>query len=235
MGFLIPLKHRSSVFQLPSHHCRQKDSIRVIASMGRTRNVNMKTRSPKLQFVALAVGGGALMTIVGVSLYRKSVYPHGHRPAALLSMYLDLRNYAADHDGNFPVSAKGGLDALQQLYPQYAAGIELAGISGDGEATVAALSHGAPLDPSLTSWVYAQGLRVDDEPDLALLWESKGGLYPNGRRNEFGGHAVVLVGSDITNVPSVNWDEYLKQQEQRRNAVLSKRAPRTNVPPSAAH
>ena len=196
---------------------------------------NMKTLSPKLQFVALAVGGGALMTIVGVSLYRKSVYPHGHRPAALLSMYLDLRNYAADHDGNFPVSAKGGLDALQQLYPQYAAGIELAGISGDGEATVAALSHGSPLDPSLTSWVYAQGLRVDDEPDLALLWESKGGLYPNGRRNEFGGHAVVLVGSDITNVPAVNWDEYLKQQEQRRNAVLSKRAPRTTVPPSAAH
>jgi hypothetical protein len=67
------------------------------------------------------------------------------------------------------------------------------------------------------------------------LWESKGGLYPNGRRNEFGGHAVVLVSSDITNVPAVDWDEYLKQQEQRRNAVQSKRATRTTVPPSAAH
>ena len=202
---------------------------------GMSRDDDMKTLSPKLQVVALAVVAGALMTIVGVSLYRKSVYPHGHHPAALLSMYLDLRNYAADHDGNFPVSTKGGLDALQQLYPQYAAGIELAGISGDGDATVAALSHGSPLNPSLTSWVYAQGLRVDDDPDLALLWESKGGLSPNGRRNEFGGHAVVLVSSDITNVPAVDWDEYLKQQEQRRNAVLSKRAARTNAPPSAAH
>lgn len=203
--------------------------------MGRPTIGNMKTLSPKPQIVARAVFGGALLTVIGVFLYQKSVYPHGHRAAALLSMYLDLRNYAADHDGNFPVSAKGGLDALQQLYPQYAAGIELAGISGDGEATVAALSHGSPLDPSLTSWVYAQGLRVDDDPDLTLLWESKGGLYPNGRRNEFGGHAVVLVGSDITNVPAVDWDNYLKQQEQRRDAVLSKRAPRTNVPPSAAH
>jgi hypothetical protein len=67
------------------------------------------------------------------------------------------------------------------------------------------------------------------------LWESKGGLSPSGRRNEFGGHAVVLVSSDITNVPAVDWDEYLKQQEQRRNVVLSKRAARTNAPPSAAH
>jgi len=195
----------------------------------------MKTLLPKLQVVALAVVAGGVMTVVGVSLYRKSVYPHGHRPAALLSMYMDLRNYAAEHDGNFPVSTKGGLDALQQLYPQYATGIELAGISGDGEATVAALSHGSPLDPSLTSWVYAQGLRVDDDPDLALLWESKGGLSPNGRRNEFGGHAVVLVGSDITNVPAMDWDNYLKEQEQRRNAVQSKRAARTTAPPSGAH
>lgn len=59
--------------------------------------------------------------------------------------------------------------------------------------------------------------------------------YDERGQNGFGGHAVVLVGSEVTNVTVVEWDEYLKQQEQRRNAVLSKRAPRTNVPPSAAH
>lgn len=195
----------------------------------------MKTFSSNLRILALAVVAGAVLAVVGVSLYRKSDYPQGHRPAALLSMYLDLRNYAADHDGNFPVSEKGGLDALQQLYPQYAAAVELAGISGDVEATAAALKRGSALNPSLTSWVYAQGLRIDDEPDLALLWESKGGLYPDGRRNEFGGHAVVLVGSDITNVPAMDWDNYLKQQEQRRNLAQSKRTAQTHAPPSAAH
>jgi hypothetical protein len=45
----------------------------------------------------------------------------------------------------------------------------------------------------------------------------------------------VLVGSEVTNAPAVDWDEYLKEQEQRRNAVLSKRAARTNAPPSASH
>jgi hypothetical protein len=45
----------------------------------------------------------------------------------------------------------------------------------------------------------------------------------------------VLVGSDITHVPAMDWDEYLKQQEQRRNAVQSNRAARTSAPPSAAH
>lgn len=59
--------------------------------------------------------------------------------------------------------------------------------------------------------------------------------YDERGQNGFGGHAVVLVGSEVTNVTVVEWDEYLKQQEQRRNAVLSKRATRTNVPPSAAH
>jgi hypothetical protein len=45
----------------------------------------------------------------------------------------------------------------------------------------------------------------------------------------------VLVGSEVTNAPAVDWDEYLKEQEQRRDAVLSKRAPRTKLPQSAAH
>jgi hypothetical protein len=45
----------------------------------------------------------------------------------------------------------------------------------------------------------------------------------------------VLVGSEVTNDPAVDWDEYLKEQEHRRDAVLSKRAPRTTVPLSAAH
>ena len=59
--------------------------------------------------------------------------------------------------------------------------------------------------------------------------------YDERGQNGFGGHAVVLVGSEVTNVPAVDWDEYLKQQEQRRNAVQSKRAPRTTLPPSAPH
>jgi hypothetical protein len=45
----------------------------------------------------------------------------------------------------------------------------------------------------------------------------------------------VLVGSEVTNAPAADWDEYLKEQEQRRNAVQSKRAARTNAPPSASH
>ena len=59
--------------------------------------------------------------------------------------------------------------------------------------------------------------------------------YDERGQNGFGGHAVVLVGSKVTNDPAVNWDEYLKQQDQRRDAVLSNRAPRTTVPLSAAH
>jgi hypothetical protein len=150
-------------------------------------------------------------------------------------MYFALLNYASDHDGWFPNSAKGPLDALQKLYPEYApSGIELSGISGNIDATVAALRNNTPLDQSLTSWVYMQGFRKDDDPNLAVLWELRGGLYPDGRRNSLGGHAVLLIGGDITNVPAADWESFMKQQEQLRTAVQTKRAAGTNAPLQAA-
>lgn len=113
--------------------------------------------------------------------------------------------------------------------------VKLSGRQGFRGERIAALRQGTPLDPSLTSWVSSQVLKADDEPDLALLWESKGGLYPNGRRNGFGGHSVVLVGSDITNVLAMDKDNYLKQQEQQPKMAQAQRAARTKTPPSAAN
>jgi hypothetical protein len=185
----------------------------------------------KLLLVALLVVAGC----AAVVLYRKVTFPYGHRAAVLRSMYFALLNYASEHDGRFPTSEKGNYDALQKLYPEYApSGIELAGISGNVDAVVAALRNKAPLDQSLTSWVYMQGFTKDDDAGLAVLWESREGLYPNGKRNSFGGHAVLLIGGDITNVPAADWESFLKQQEQLRNAVQIKRAAGTNAPSQPA-
>src|SRR6266571_9330734 len=181
----------------------------------------------KLLFVALLV----VACCVAAVLYRKVAYPYGHRAAVLRSMYFALLNYASDHDGSFPNSEKGNYDALQKLYPEYApSGIELAGVSGNADAAVTALRNNTPLDQSLTSWVYVQGLKKDDDPNLAVLWESKRGLYPNGKRNSFGGHAVLLISGNITNVPAADWESFLKHQEKLRNAVQTKRAAGTNAP-----
>ena len=139
-------------------------------------------------------------------------------------MHSALLAYASEHYGNFPDSNKGSYDALQKLYPEFsAAGIELAGISGDTEAVVAALSRQTSLNQSLTSWVYLQGFKNDDDPNIAILWESRGGLYPNGRRNFFGGHAVLFIGGVITNIPAADWENFMKQQEKLRSAAQAHR------------
>lgn len=179
----------------------------------------------KLLFVALLVAACCLVVL----LYGKVAYPYGHRGALLRSMYFALLNYASDHDGHFPSSEKGSYDALQRLYPQYTpSGVELAGISGNINAVVVALRNKTPLNQSLTSWVYVQGFKKDDDPNIAILWESQAGLYPNGKRNSFGGRAVLLIGGDITNVPASDWGDFLKQQEQLRKAVQSRPAAKTN-------
>ena len=176
--------------------------------------------------VLLAVAG-----CIAVVLYQRVEYPYGHRAAVLRSMYFALLNYASDHGGSFPSSEKGNYDALQKLFPDYTpSGIELAGISGNADAAVAALRNNTPLDQSLTSWVYVQGLKEEDDPNLAVLWELRSGLYPNGKRNSFGGHAVLLVSGDITNVPATDWEGFVKQQEQLRR----KQAAGTNTSPGAA-
>ena len=132
----------------------------------------------KLLLVALLVVAGC----AAVVLYRKVTFPYGHRAAVLRSMYFALLNYASEHDGRFPTSEKGNYDALQKLYPEYApSGIELAGISGNVDAVVAALRNKAPLDQSLTSWVYMQGFTKDDDAaDLVHKFQ------------EFGAEAVVM-------------------------------------------
>lgn len=146
------------------------------------------------------------------------MYPHGRRPCTLRCMHSALLAYAADNLGNFPESSKDDYDALSKLYPEYApSGIELAGISGNVEATVDALQNKRSLDSSATSWVYFQGFNKNDDPRIAILWESKAGLYPNGQRNFFGGHAVVFISGDITNIAAVQWNDFVKDQAKLRN------------------
>lgn len=177
----------------------------------------------RLKSRSIIIGLLLVVCCVVTVIHQKINYPFGDRAAVLRSMYFALLNYAYDHDGHFPSSPKGDFDALQKLYPEYApSGYELAGISGNIEATVAALREKRPLNSSITSWRYWQGFTRDDDPNLAILWESRGGLYANGKRNYFGGHAVLLISGDITNVRASDWMEFVKRQEQLRKTAAMK-------------
>jgi hypothetical protein len=175
----------------------------------------------------------ALLALISIGLcceiafaYHRYMYQFGYRTCTLRCVQSALLVYAGEHQGNFPYSEKGPYDAIRKLYPEYTpTGIELAGVSGNVENVVRVLRENLPFDQSATSWVYVQGLRQDDNTDLAILWESKGGLYANGKRSPSGSHAVLLLGGDVTNVSSVDWAKFLSDQAILQKAAFLKHKP----------
>lgn len=142
------------------------------------------------------------------------------RTPFVLLLYSDLWNYADGHNGWFPQSKRGPYAALQELYPRYCSGQELAGLSGNVHATVECLKKGEPLTSNLTSWVYIQGLKDTDDPKLAIFWEARGGIYANGERDPSGGHCVMLLSGEAGQISGADWTNFLEQQERLRKAAI---------------
>jgi hypothetical protein len=135
-------------------------------------------------------------------------------------MHISLLNYAHEHEGWFPRGADGAMASLRLLYPDYCpVGGELAGLSGNVDATLRVLRAGDPLTESISSWRYRPGLRVDDDPRLAVLWEDQYGLRANGVRTLSRSRAVLLVNGDITNVIESAWEGFVSGQMALKTAA----------------
>ncbi len=104
-----------------------------------------------------------------------------------------LHQYASDHDGLFPSGGKTPEGSLSRLYPDYADANLLRGKTVPLAVVEAALRNGGELTPETCGWHYVEGLRADDDPNIALLWD-KVGLGHNGERLSDGGHTVFFVG-----------------------------------------
>lgn len=178
----------------------------------------MTTRMRPAYTVAIV---GVTLTVLVAGGYRYT-YPFGFRPAILPSMATALRAYASEHHGRFPNGGGSFYSALQKLYPEYVpSGIELAGVSGNVKSAVRALREAKTLNAANCSWVYMQGFSEEDDHRIAILWESRPGLYPNGRRNSEGARAVLLIGGTITNVTEIEWQRFLDEQGRlRRNGFV---------------
>jgi hypothetical protein len=162
--------------------------------------------SSSLIFIFSAI---SLFTLCGLALHYVIVGPHGPRQAFLRLIDTDLANYAHDHGGALPAT-------LDELYPAYSTpGVELAGLSGNVQKVTNALQRGIPIS-NITSWVYVPGLTVSDDPNIAVLWESEPGISASGKRRIRQSRAVLLLGSDISNVPMSAWRSFQLQQQQLR-------------------
>ena len=154
------------------------------------------------------------------------------RTPLVRGLWVELNNYARDHNDWFPQSDKGAFAALQKLYPDYdtASGKELAGLSVDIDLTVNALKAAEQLSEKTSSWIYVPGFRSDDPENFALLWERKPGISSNGAVDPSGGHSVLLLSGVIVQIPGTNWTTYLQTQEARRKELFSGRKAKAESP-----
>jgi hypothetical protein len=109
-----------------------------------------------------------LAGIAGVGGYYQWLYPFGHRVGCRPNTLGALSYYARKHQGWYPRDGAIPLACIAAFYPKYL-GAELAGITGDRVEVLRRLERRQPIDDTISSWVYFPGLRLDEDPETALV------------------------------------------------------------------
>jgi hypothetical protein len=164
------------------------------------------------------------LVIAGYGYYRYR-YPYGWTHCCDSCLYLDLLQYAEQHDGWFPCnedSPEASLSLVSRQRPGTAS--VLCGKSVPESVVKDILGRGELLTPQTCGWNYVEGLRNDDDSRLALFWD-KEGLDHFGGRLRGGGHVVVRIHGSFDHVPESEWAAFIEEQEKLR----PKRAPPSDV------
>ncbi|HBO44202.1 MAG TPA: hypothetical protein DD670_09770 [Planctomycetaceae bacterium] len=160
-----------------------------------------------LGVLAAGVFGGGI-------LYFRWKFPYGPSHCCDKCLMFALDQYAEDHGGNYPAGEASPEASLSLLYPRYEpTGEILRGKTVPLEVVQPILERGGRLGPDTCGWHYVEGLRLDDDPRLALCWD-KARLGHNGQRTADGGTAVLFVKLGYEYIPGSKWNEFLAEQEK---------------------
>ena len=92
-----------------------------------------------------------------------------------------------------------------------------------------ALIKDGVLGPESCGWHYIEGLREDDDPQIAALWDKVRGLGHNGQRRPGMAHEVSLLDGSHTGISEAEWPKFIADQKARLAEVIASRP--TNSPP----
>ena len=183
--------------------------------------------------VILVIVAGFL-TGVGFA-YRQYRYPYGWSHCCDTGMGNVLRQYADSHGGWFPRGESTPEASLSLLYREDPnLWYWLRGKTIPESVVKERLESGKLLSAETCGWHYVVGLRNDDNPRLALLWD-KAGLGHNGERCDDGGYTVVFVSGDRERISGKEWDNFSAEQVQLRANVKRKAELKQDKPTSAVN
>lgn len=151
--------------------------------------------------------------LAGVYGYYRYNYPYGFSHCCDIALMGALQEYADEHEGAFPTGETTPEASLSLLYNQ-GRGLDPNTLRGKTvpEKTVRTiLERGGLLGPKTCGWHYTDGLRMDDDPRLALIWD-KPGLGHNGKRLTRGSHHVLMLNWERKFIPGTEWEQFLQEQ-----------------------
>lgn len=193
-------------------------------------------RPSRLHLWCKRIAVGAVSVVIAISvcyaglrLYVIWQYPYGSSHSCDTQMAFHLERFAQDHEGAFPAGEATPEASLSLLArPPYNATAELLrGKTIPKDLVESILARGELLGPETCGWHYIEGLREDDDPRLAILWD-KVGLGHNGERLDNGDRFITRIGTPHEMIPGSKWSEFVEEQktlleklpEDRRRVAL---------------
>ena len=146
----------------------------------------------------------------------RRVFPPSHQHCILQASML-LKLYAAENGGKFPLSERGWGDGLLKLGakdPPESWIRLIVGVDDDGAVFEAALADGTDIDEAACSRVYVQGLDVESDGDVAILFDRYSEPGGDHQRCRFRApvREVLTVGGRFTTVRDDEWPGFVEKQ-----------------------
>lgn len=187
--------------------------------------VPAQPRRPRIRGWLSGLAITVLVIVFALYVYYRRTFPYGGSHCCDLILLQALEEYAGNHDGAFPTGRPTPEASLSLLYSNvsWVTPDLLRGRTVPEAVVKEALRRDGALGPDSCGWHYVEGLRLDDDPGLAIFWD-KIGLGHDGQRLSRPGHTVLFVGGDRRFIPQSDWQAFLSEQarllQQRTNAVL---------------
>jgi len=173
----------------------------------------------------IAIGG-----LVVYQVWLKPKYPYGASHSCSKGLGLDLRIFANANDGWFPHGMKtpeASLSLLCTNDPNVR--LILRGKHLPQEIVDQSLASDGVLGPASCGWHYIEGLREDDDPQLAVLWDRITGLGHNGQRRSGLEREVVMIDGSAQQISKEAWPAFVREQKKLLAETAANRPP--NSPP----
>ena len=200
-------------------------------SEGNLSNAVVRPRRSKWTVILLGSFVALAIFVAYAIVWSHLNYPYGPTHACSKGMSVELEGFAGDDKHWFPHGENTPEASLGLLYSNdmQRAIVMLGGKTIPQKVVKATLEQYGKISPTTCGWHYVEGLRDDDDPQIAIAWDKAVGLGHNGQKLKTGMHEVILLDGATIFIGKNGWPEFVANQKGLLAQTIASRD--TNAPP----